>query len=70
MFRSIYVSYVRFVMLTHLFVKQMETFASVAEDATVKAASPDTLHDTLHDGAGDSNPDFFKRSNAEYYSAA
>jgi len=50
---------------------QMETFASVAEDeTTAKTSSPDTLHGTLHDGAEDSNPDFFKRSNAEYYSAA
>ena len=53
-----------------LFVKQMETFASVAdEDTTVKASSPETLHGTLHEGAEDSNPDLFKRQNAEYYSA-
>ncbi|EKM58094.1 uncharacterized protein PHACADRAFT_252104 [Phanerochaete carnosa HHB-10118-sp] len=50
---------------------QMETFASVAEDdATAKASSPATPHSTLHDGAEESNPDLFKRSNAEYYTAA
>ena len=49
----------------------METFASVAEeDPTVKVASPDTLHSALHDGAEEANPDYFKRANAEYYSAA
>ncbi|GJE94553.1 hypothetical protein PsYK624_107230 [Phanerochaete sordida] len=50
---------------------QMETFASVAEDdPTVKVASPDTLHSALHGGGEETNPDYFKRANAEYYSSA
>ena len=53
----------------------METFASVAEDtdrafttydSTDKMSSPDTLDPEAHE----TNADFFKRSNAEYYSAA
>lgn len=53
----------------------METFASVAEEAdnafvpyesSGKLSSPDTLEPERHDG----NTDFFKRSNAEYYTAA
>lgn len=50
---------------------QMETFATVAEDdPTIKTCSPDTLHGTLHDGTDEANADFFKRANAEYYTAA
>ena len=49
----------------------METFATVAEDdPTIKACSPDTLHGTLHEGTDEANADFFKRANAEYYTAA
>ena len=54
---------------------KMETFASVAEeaeqgftayDSSSKVSTPDTYDPDANEG----NPDFFKRSNAEYYNAA
>jgi hypothetical protein len=53
----------------------METFASVPEEtdkdfvpyeSSSKISSPDTLEPETKEGG----PDFFKRSNAEYYTAA
>lgn len=58
----------------------METFASVADDVPTdkafshydgssKTLTPTDSGDTLEPEAHDGKTDFFKRSNAEYYSA-